>query len=1183
MPSAEEPPLMASLLLLSVLASSCAAIEFNHWHDLTINVSKPQPRAWHSANAVSSSQMLLFGGIILSERDRRAFYNCYNDTWLFDGNANVWEPQAISSHTTPRGRAQHASVVFETAIIGGVSANNVVVIQGGFACAPDFVTPSGAQENRVSMQDTWVYFTANQTWRHLDAGTNDLQLYGHAAAAWNNSLYIYGGFQSLQHARDDIYSYNLDTSSWTNIKVAGSIPRLGMTVSALVHHDSPRWYIAGGIVDTDSSLNQQTYMIDFEPDGKLQWSQTNPLPVGRGDGASVAIGNDVITIGGIRHPEGTILGNVYDNEVYAPASIDVLKLNTTSNSWSTLVSDEAALSSQGLNGTSPAQRQGHSAITLQGANGPLVLIFGGINTFSLTFFNDLWSFSPNTRAWREVDIPSGPPASAGAVLVPLSDDNVLYSCGWTVAFTATCDSWLYNALHNTFHKLQTTNPPPARALAHAQRINNTYVLLHGGTYIYPNGSWAYFNDFWFLNTVSFTWTQVNTTLPTRGAGSMIYYVDALYLFGGKNDSSVHFDVIESDLNGNYSSICHEGPVPTPRWGHVATHRSFPKPVFLILGGRCPSGSLSDLWEFSLVERLWRMLAPNPLKTGLVFASALPFLDPDRLLVVGGATQASAIRNPTALASGDQTVTTLSAWIVALTDGTATAVQLDSVAGRCQANVVAMPSRLDGFAVRFMGGITNGTYAMNPIALNVGCNPGSYSQSIQNKPCQPCPKGFYSDVPGAIACNGRCTTGVTTPGVGSNSKSDCSVCEADTCHGHGQCHVTTGYSYLCRCYWGYGLSKDCNSPTEALVIVGSCIAMLLVGAGLSTFHRRMRKLRAHGVHVYSQLVEREEEVRELNKDWLINKDELEFLKQLDEGTYAQVWLAKWQKDLVAVKRLTESLQALSETDDTVNEEFEREIRALRRTRHPNIVLFFGAGQWGGNSFLVLEFCHRGSVRGLLDKDWESLLAHRHDIALDAARGMRFLHSQTPARVHRDFKTANLLVTERWVTKVADLATLRMLNQGQAEPVVELPDSKTMTTLIGTIPYMAPEVVNSSNYTTAVDVFSYGVVLWELYSEGLEPYHEFKGHALSLIREVSEGRRPVPHPKSMPDSLTQIMVRCWAAEPERRPSFHDIVTVLGDQMAPSGATSSEEEDDFRDIVIAEHSDEVEWSDGGESIHQ
>jgi hypothetical protein len=148
---------------------------------------------------------------------------------------------------------------------------------------------------------------------------------------------------------------------------------------------------------------------------------------------------------------------------------------------------------------------------------------------------------------------------------------------------------------------------------------------------------------------------------------------------------VHFEVLESSLDGNHSSICREGyaflctllsflnigvnsPVPTARWGHVTAQRDFPKPVFFVLGGRCttghlprqasslwaykrlPIGALSDLWEFSLVERLWRMIAANPLETGLVFATALPFRDPDRLLVVGGAQHASAVRNPTALAS-----------------------------------------------------------------------------------------------------------------------------------------------------------------------------------------------------------------------------------------------------------------------------------------------------------------------------------------------------------------------------------------------------------------------------------------------------------------------------------------------------------------------------------------------------
>lgn len=101
--------------------------------------------------------------------------------------------------------------------------------------------------------------------------------------------------------------------------------------------------------------------------------------------------------------------------------------------------------------------------------------------------------------------------------------------------------------------------------------------------------------------------------------------------------------------------------------------------------------------------------------------------------------------------------------------------------------------------------------------------------------------------------------MTTPHDGASSQANCSVCDLDTCHSHGACHVTADYTYTCHCQLGYGLSNDCQYPIEALVITSVCLAMLFLGAGLSAVQKRIRRLRAHGLYTYSQLIEREEEV------------------------------------------------------------------------------------------------------------------------------------------------------------------------------------------------------------------------------------------------------------------------------------------------------------------------------------
>ncbi len=123
--------------------------------------------------------------------------------------------------------------------------------------------------------------------------------------------------------------------------------------------------------------------------------------------------------------------------------------------------------------------------------------------------------------------------------------------------------------------------------------------------------------------------------------------------------------------------------------------------------------------------------------------------------------------------------------------------------------------------------------------------------------------------------------------------------------------------------------------------------------------------------------------------------------------------------MAVKRLKEEL---IEMDESMADDFEKEVKFMRALRHRNIVFFFGAGRMGNTPFLVLEFMARGTLMGILhdasvDLSWERQVS----FAVDGAKGLAFLHSQVPPRIHRDVKSSNMLVNEAWIVKVADFGT------------------------------------------------------------------------------------------------------------------------------------------------------------------
>ena len=121
----------------------------------------------------------------------------------------------------------------------------------------------------------------------------------------------------------------------------------------------------------------------------------------------------------------------------------------------------------------------------------------------------------------------------------------------------------------------------------------------------------------------------------------------------------------------------------------------------------------------------------------------------------------------------------------------------------------------------------------------------------------------------------------------------------------------------------------------------------------------------------------------------------------------MYKSEYREAVVAVKVLN-----VPEELDTLNE-VAREIRFLQTIRHPNVVMFIGAGKTGhGCSFLVTEFVPRGSLRDVLDNESVSLtLPLKLHLAIGAAKGLNFLHTLTPPRIHRDVKSANLLVSQK----------------------------------------------------------------------------------------------------------------------------------------------------------------------------
>ncbi|KAG5624734.1 hypothetical protein H5410_009952 [Solanum commersonii] len=257
-------------------------------------------------------------------------------------------------------------------------------------------------------------------------------------------------------------------------------------------------------------------------------------------------------------------------------------------------------------------------------------------------------------------------------------------------------------------------------------------------------------------------------------------------------------------------------------------------------------------------------------------------------------------------------------------------------------------------------------------------------------------------------------------------------------------------------------------------------------------------------------------------WEIDHQLLKFEYKIASGSYGDLYKGTYCSQEVAIKILkSERLNAELQT------EFAQEVYIMRKVRHKNVVQFIGACTRPPNLCIVTEYMSGGSVYDYLHKQRGSFkLPTLLKVAIDVSKGMNYLHQNNI--IHRDLKAANLLMDENEVVKVADFGVARVKAQ-----------TGVMTAETGTYRWMAPEVIEHKPYDHKADVFSFGVVLWELLT-GKIPY-EYLTPLQAAIGVVQKGLRPTI-PKHTPLKLAELLETCWQQDPTSRPDFSAIVDIL-----------------------------------------
>ncbi|DBB05340.1 TPA: hypothetical protein ACH3X3_010560 [Trebouxia sp. C0006] len=216
------------------------------------------------------------------------------------------------------------------------------------------------------------------------------------------------------------------------------------------------------------------------------------------------------------------------------------------------------------------------------------------------------------------------------------------------------------------------------------------------------------------------------------------------------------------------------------------------------------------------------------------------------------------------------------------------------------------------------------------------------------------------------------------------------------------------------------------------------------------------------------------------------------------------------------------------------------------RHPNVVMFMGLCL--EPPCIVTEFCARGSLYDVLKKarstpafaqqlDW----SRRISMALDAAKGVLQLHSHKPPILHRDLKSPNMLVDRHWRVKVTDFNLSRMVKSGSS--------NASVTSMLANNPrWLAPEVVCKHDYSKAADVYSFGIILWEMMTWRL-PWDDLNPFQIMLVLTQQRDRPEIPPLDTLPgqplpdiEDYIGLMQDCWSEDVLKRPRFEDIIISL-----------------------------------------
>ncbi|KAB0343601.1 hypothetical protein FD754_020527 [Muntiacus muntjak] len=266
-------------------------------------------------------------------------------------------------------------------------------------------------------------------------------------------------------------------------------------------------------------------------------------------------------------------------------------------------------------------------------------------------------------------------------------------------------------------------------------------------------------------------------------------------------------------------------------------------------------------------------------------------------------------------------------------------------------------------------------------------------------------------------------------------------------------------------------------------------------------------------------------------WEINPSELTFMRELGSGLFGVVRLGKWRAQYkVAIKAIREGAMC--------EEDFIEEAKVMMKLTHPKLVQLYGVCTQQKPIYIVTEFMERGCLLNFLRQRQGHF---SRDVLLsmcqDVCEGMEYLERNS--FIHRDLAARNCLVNEAGIVKVSDFGMARYVldDQYTSSSGAKFP-----------VKWCPPEVFNYSRFSSKSDVWSFGVLMWEVFTEGRMPFE--KNTNYEVVTMVTRGHR-LHQPKLASRYVYEVMLRCWQEKPEGRPSFEDLLRTI-DELVECGET-------------------------------